>query len=41
MKARIDFVSNSSSSSFICLAEDAKTIDLFNTSKTMNLHEYL
>ena len=41
MKEIIDFVSNSSSSSFICLAEDAKTIDLFNTSETMNLHEYL
>ena len=41
MKTRNDFVSNSSSSSFICLAKDASIIELFNNSESMNLHEYL
>lgn len=41
MKLRNDFVSNSSSSSFICLASDASNIELFNTSEILSLHEYL
>ena len=41
MKTRSDFVSNSSSSSFICTPEDACKIELFNKSDRLNLHEYL
>lgn len=41
MRIRTDFVSNSSSSSFICIAADAKDIELFNKSELLSLHEYL
>lgn len=40
MKARNDFVSNSSSSSFICAYEDLDNIDYYGSLSTMDLREY-
>ena len=40
MKTRNDFVSNSSSSSFICAYEDLDNIDYYGSLSTMSLRQY-